>query len=188
MPQFTPETLRRLLLNVEREVLTDAVDGSEIDLLFTSQYRETLDELLGIFNFFANLNTFGLPLLRLIQDELPEEIKEGQQALKGLLLFLGTIADVLIKVVQVFLPDISLHVSSIPEILSKLDQLLDLPADSEPTPHSHAALISSIRNIESSRESLLVRTQADPGVPGYVDDALFELGFAVASALARASE
>lgn len=70
MPQFTAESLARVLTQVEREVLVEAVELAGIDLLFTSPYRDTLDELAGYLNLVANFRVFGPRLLResLIQD------------------------------------------------------------------------------------------------------------------------
>jgi len=134
------------MLNVQREVLSDAVDATDIDLLFTSQYRGTLDELLGIFNLFANINTFGAAALEKIADEaFSDEVKQAGQAAAGIILALGAIARVFIEIVKVFIPDMSVRLSGIEQVLLSLKETAEgqPPADDIDIP----ALKTRINNV-----------------------------------------
>lgn len=61
--QFTSASLARLLRNVDRQVLKDAIDLADLWDVFSSFERETLIELGGAFNYIANLNMFGEKVL-----------------------------------------------------------------------------------------------------------------------------
>ena len=60
MPQFTSASLSRLLLNVDRNVLVDAIDLADMWDLFGSFERATLIELGEAQNLAANIETFNL--------------------------------------------------------------------------------------------------------------------------------
>ncbi|KKL28770.1 hypothetical protein LCGC14_2371820 [marine sediment metagenome] len=72
--QFTSRSLARLLRNVERKVLVDAISEADLWDVFSSFERGVLIELGGAFNFIANLNTFAstgfASALRMIRTEL----------------------------------------------------------------------------------------------------------------------
>jgi len=60
--QFDPKGLARLIANVERDVLVEAVEIAGMTSYFTTPSRETIEELQGLFNVVTNLSLFRKPL------------------------------------------------------------------------------------------------------------------------------
>ncbi len=78
MPQFNRRTLARVLSQVQRETLLNAVEDAELLPLFSSFETDTIKELGQMFNFLANLSTFGPEkLLQELSKERPFEQIDG---------------------------------------------------------------------------------------------------------------
>lgn len=74
MAQFTAASLARLLANVEREVLVEALERAGMAQLLTSAALETLEELQFRLNQLTNLETFGPALLKARAKEFRAEV------------------------------------------------------------------------------------------------------------------
>ncbi len=74
MPQFTVNSLARVLTQVEREVLVAAVEKAELTSLFMTAQLETINELQGFFNLIANVNTFGFDALEKLLEDAAEDL------------------------------------------------------------------------------------------------------------------
>lgn len=59
MPQFSAQSLSRLLQNVDRDVLEEAIEDADMWDLFGSYERGVILELGEKFNFYANFITFA---------------------------------------------------------------------------------------------------------------------------------
>ena len=103
MAQFTPESLARLLTQVEREVLVEAAEAAAIDPLLTTPRGETLDEVAEWLNFLSNMLVLA-PAIDAIATE--ETVKRMMGittflppgALKGMRGLLGFFTDLMEKV------------------------------------------------------------------------------------------
>ena len=76
MAQFSSKTLARLLLNVDRAILREAVDLAELWDVFSSFERDALVQLGQEQNLLANLQTFGPDALRALSFEFFERVKK----------------------------------------------------------------------------------------------------------------
>ena len=70
MAQFNPESLARLLTQVEREVLVEAAEAAAIDPLLTTPRGETLDELAEWLNFLSNMLVLAPAIDAIAAEEL----------------------------------------------------------------------------------------------------------------------
>lgn len=98
MTQFTVETLSRLLANVQREVLVDALEAANLTQLLRTDTIETIDQLQSFMNLASNLAVFGPAILRrYTADQLQAEVaflfKEAP-AFAKLVSFVTSLADV----------------------------------------------------------------------------------------------
>lgn len=75
MPQFTPKTLARVLLNVERNVLRQAVTEADLWDLFSSFERDAIVQIGEEQNLLANLRTFGPAALELLGEQFFERVE-----------------------------------------------------------------------------------------------------------------
>ena len=78
MAQFNPESLARLLTQVEREVLVAAAETAAIDPLLSTPRGETLDELAEWFNFLGNILVLAPALRDIASERIIEEALEGR--------------------------------------------------------------------------------------------------------------
>ncbi len=69
MTQFTPESLARLMTQVEREVLVEAAETAAIDPLLTTPRGETLDEVAEWLNFLSNMLVLAPAIDKIALDE-----------------------------------------------------------------------------------------------------------------------
>lgn len=76
MPQFTPKSLARLLLNVERGVLRAAVAEAQLWDVFSSFERDALIELGQEQNLMANLRLFPPTALKALAEEFFDRVEE----------------------------------------------------------------------------------------------------------------
>ena len=74
MPQFTAKSLARVLVQVEREILVEAVELAELESFFLTADLGTIRELQGFFNLISNLQTFGFALLENLLIERKQEL------------------------------------------------------------------------------------------------------------------
>ena len=85
MPQFNPESLARVLVQVEREVLVEAVQLADLPILLTDPRGETIDELAEYFNFLSNIAILGRGWLDVGIQELLNDVESPlAAAVKGL--------------------------------------------------------------------------------------------------------
>ena len=75
MAQFSAKTLARLLKNVDRDILREAVEEAELWDVFSSFERGALVQLGQEQNLLANLQTFGPDALRALSFEFFERVK-----------------------------------------------------------------------------------------------------------------
>lgn len=59
MPQFNAKSLARVLVQVEREVLVEALEIAELEQILLTPHLATLQELGEFFNLIANVKVFG---------------------------------------------------------------------------------------------------------------------------------
>jgi len=83
--QFTAESLGRLLANVEREVLVDALEGADLRILLRTETIETIEQLQGWFNLLTNLRTFGPTVIGKEIEDIIEDALQAAPALVGIL-------------------------------------------------------------------------------------------------------
>jgi len=149
--QFTAKSLSRLLRNVEREVLVEAINDSEIDFLFVGRHRDTLDELQTLFNGLANLATFGPQIIENFLADSNREVATNleffaklAEAIINIGEFVGTINDV----VEVLLP------RRLDRIQAGISALLDVPTPDIPAEDVVGA-IADIRRTQRMLNSYL---------------------------------
>ena len=68
--QFTPESLGRLIKNVDRETLVAAIRVAELDAILRSDNIDTIEELQGLFNTVVNLAAISVPFRKLKSEAL----------------------------------------------------------------------------------------------------------------------
>lgn len=74
MTQFNAKSLARLLVQVEREVLVEAVEIANLQALITTPTIQTIEELQGFFNLLSNLKIFGFQALEQILSDAKSEL------------------------------------------------------------------------------------------------------------------
>lgn len=78
--QFTKTSLARLLKNVDRELLVEAIEEAALESLFLNRHMEVLEDLEGFLNMISNLVVLGKPAFGLLgaENELSDEqIEKG---------------------------------------------------------------------------------------------------------------
>lgn len=75
--QFTPEGLARLLSQVEREVLVEALEIADLTSLLLNAHIQTLDEVAGWLNLIENTLLFADSLRDRRAEEIIQEALEG---------------------------------------------------------------------------------------------------------------
>ena len=75
--QFSPKQLARLITNVDRDTLKEAIEIADMWDLFTSYERGVLVELGGAFNSLANLNVFGAEIITESYTRLFRELRDA---------------------------------------------------------------------------------------------------------------
>ncbi|KKL44338.1 hypothetical protein LCGC14_2366710, partial [marine sediment metagenome] len=103
MPQFNPESLARVLTQVEREVLVEAAEAAGIDLLLTTPRGEAIDEVAEWLNFLSNMLVLApaidaIAVEETVKDMLGVTTFLPPGAIKGIRAALGYFADLLDKV------------------------------------------------------------------------------------------
>lgn len=119
--QFTPEALARVLRNVDREVLREAIEIADIWDMFRSNERDAMQELAETFNFLSNLRVFGFAIIRedmetVIRELLSIEASISQNPLTSIL---GTL--------YVWLLQMILQISGIESTVQELREQFGTP-------------------------------------------------------------
>lgn len=171
MPQFTPKSLARVLVQVEREVLVEAVEIAQLEQFFTSFELRAIRELGEVFNFFANLGTFGL-------DNIIEEAAEVKADLglgRETVLSPGAhaVLNFLINAAQNW-GTLFLELTGLDELLQTLDQaILELPFPEEIDVSSViVVLIEVVEKLERALGILRGDITGGPTAFNVVEDAI----------------
>lgn len=77
MAQFTPTSLARLLENVDRDILREAVEIAELWDVFSSFERSAIEELGKEQNLMANLKALGPSALQALGHEFFERVEKA---------------------------------------------------------------------------------------------------------------
>lgn len=109
MAQFTAAGLARLLANVEREVLVEALELAGMTQLLTSTALSTLEDLQFRLNQLQNLETFGPALFRAKRSDFIDEV------LKILPMFIRIPAH-MVLIVEFLLTSIQEQIASLSEV------------------------------------------------------------------------
>lgn len=133
MAQFTVESLARLLKNVDRELLVDALAEAELSQLLTNDTIETIAELQTLFNLASNIRVFGPALFAREFDRIVSDFLESAPITAGILNTAGFIVDTItstnqrLSVVQQLLRDlVGSAVSEEDKILFKRNSKIQL--------------------------------------------------------------
>lgn len=101
--QLTAKSLARILRNVDRAVLVEAIELAEFSDLFLTFEREVLIELGQTFNFLANLQVFGPLLAEKKFEELEIAIVEKYEGAPPPIKFFFDIANTVFEILRIAL-------------------------------------------------------------------------------------
>lgn len=153
--QFSPQALARVLRNVDREILKEAIEIADIWDMFNSFERSAMNELGEAFNFLSNVKTFGFAAVRRDVEALTRELISIEASISAnpLTSIFGTL--------YVWILQIILEQSGIQE---KVDSVLEKIEEFEAEPSGEPALraeIARLRNIALGSLNVLIEITSD---------------------------